>query len=154
MLYFNPELAITASALPFPPALMFILFPVWMAIVLFVLRYVSGWDVLMRAYRTQKRFSRTVSRFCSGYLNSAHFNNSLIVGADEQGLYLGMMFPFSLVFPSLLIPWEDVTAKSVKVFWSMYIEFRFRQTPSVALRIPEHLARKVGAINPIASDIS
>ena len=87
-----------------PPALILILFCLWIGLILGVLRYMSGWATLARVYRTQQGLQGEKHSFRSGSLNGVNFNNCLTLGANRDGLYLSTLFPFSLAFPALADP--------------------------------------------------
>lgn len=51
---------------------------------------------------------------------SARYSGVLTLGADAEGLYLGVIFLFRVGHPRLFIPWSDVRAEPVKkrLFWT------------------------------------
>ena len=73
------------------------------------------------------------------------FHNVVEVDVDSQGLYLATFPLFRVGFPPLHIPWQDISVKPGKLFFWNYVEFRFRQAPSVFLQLPADLAGKMAA---------
>ena len=131
-----------------PPALTLILFCLWIGLILGVLRYMSGWATLARVYRTQEVFQGEKHSFRSGSLNRVNFNNCLTLGANSDGLYLITLFPFSLAFPALLIPWQEVTATASKGLFFSYMRFQFQQAPSITFSVSEKLGQQLLMAKP------
>lgn len=131
-----------------PPSLFAVLFCLWIGLILGILRYISGWAALARVYRSHQSFSGKSYTFRSGSLNRVSFNNCLTLGTNRDELYLSVLFPFSLAFPALLIPWQEVTATTSKglIFSSMH--FRFQQVPSIAFSVQETLGRQLLLAKP------
>jgi|SRR5579872_3193790 hypothetical protein len=92
----------------------------------YLIGIVSGWQELARSYRCARI-------------------NVVEVDVDSQGLYLATFPLFRVGFPPLHIPWQDISVKPGKLFFWNYVEFRFRQAPSVFLQLPADLVRKMAA---------
>lgn len=97
-----------------PPLLAAVLCCLWLGLILGVLRYMSGWTSLARAYRSHQSFYEKSHIFRSDFLSRVNFSNCLTIRASSDGLYLSAVFPFFLAFPALLIPWQEVTATTSK----------------------------------------
>jgi hypothetical protein len=116
---------------------------VWLA-VNYVISVLSGWAELGRVYRARGKFQGQKWSFQSGQMRLLMgIHNALTAGADSQGLYLALFFPFRPGNPPLYIPWDDVTAREVRVLFWDRVEFRFRQAPYVYLRVRKNLAREL-----------
>jgi hypothetical protein len=115
----------------------------WIA-VSFVISFVGGWFELGRVYRAAKPFLGNRWRFQDAQFRPiGGYHNILSVSANAEGLYLAMFFPFRFGHPPLFIPWQDISARPVRYFWSRMHRFEFRQVPSVRLRLKEKLVRKI-----------
>ena len=132
-----------------PPPLLVVLICLWIGLILSILRYMSGWASLARVYRSQTAFQGEKHSFRSGSLRSVNFNNCLTLGADSYGLFLGTLFPFSLAFPALLIPWQEVTTTTSKGLLFRYMEFQFQQAPSITFSVSETLGRQLLLAKPV-----
>jgi len=130
------------------PPLLGVLICLWIGLILGILRYVSGWASLARVYRTRREYSGKRQWFRSGSLNRVNFNNCLTIGTNSDGLYLSTLFPFSLAFPALLIPWQEVTATTSKVLIFSYMSFHFQQAPSITFSVSEKLGQQLLLAKP------
>jgi hypothetical protein len=110
----------------------------------FVISVVSGWAELARVYRFRGKFLGESWSFQSGQMRLLMgIGNALRVGADQQGLYLSLLFVFRPDKPPLYVPWHDIATREGRfLFWN-YIEFRFRQAPNAYLKISKDLGQKV-----------
>jgi hypothetical protein len=108
--------------------------------------FLGGWADLARVYRSPSPFEGQRWKFQSAYLRFwANYSNCLTVGVNPQGLYLAVWFPFRIGHPPLLIPWQDLSVRERKVFLWKGSELRFRQAPSVQLRLGKPLSQRVAA---------
>jgi hypothetical protein len=111
----------------------------------YLIGIVSGWQELARSYRCA-RIMGARWPFQSGRMRMLmSFHNVVEVDVDSQGLYLATFPLFRVGFPPLHIPWQDISVKPGKLFFWNYVEFRFRQAPSVFLQLSADLARKMAA---------
>ena len=132
------------------PALIFLLPLGFGIIACTILRYVTGWATLARFYRNTRPYTGPSMAFRSATLNWAAFNNCLILGADNTGLYVSVFFPLTLAFPPLLIPWSDISATPKQGIFVPVIALQFAQVPSVSWSVTENLGRELLAARPIA----
>jgi hypothetical protein len=71
--------------------------------------HLSGWYSLAQRYRTLTPFAGRI-----WHLRAATFRSfssywlTLVVGANQDGLYLAQLWPLSWTHPPLLIPWHDI----------------------------------------------
>jgi len=104
----------------------------------------SGWGELSRCYRSGDPFEGRKWKFRRGQMRLLmKYSNCLTIGANPQGLYLAVFFLFRIGHPRLLVPWQDISVTTGKTLFWKWIEFRFRQAPSVWLRIYGSLADEV-----------
>jgi len=95
-------------ALVFP--IFFVL--LWMVISALI-SYVGGWRTLSRSFRATEPFAGAKRYLQSGQMRwIAGYNNCLTVGADSNGLYLAILFPFRLMHPPLFVPWSEVSVRT------------------------------------------
>jgi hypothetical protein len=124
---------------------------IWL-FVTFLISYTTGWAILARVYRATEPFEgerwtpfhAQLGNF--GPLGS--FGNSLNIGANREGLSLSVFILFRVNCPTLFIPWEEVFIESRRFVGYRYKEFRFRETPSIPLRVSESLGEKIAAFAP------
>ncbi len=115
----------------------------WVAISLLISR-ISGWATVARYYRSLEPFQGERLRVQSAALRwKTGYNNCLTVGTNDFGLYLSVFFILRVGHPNLFIPWADISAVCRRGFLSAYVEFQFRQTPTVPFRVSERLGRRI-----------
>ena len=130
-----------------PPPVWFIFlafFGTWLLVIFFISR-VSGWARLAESYRTEQPFLGQLIRFQAAQFRKAtNYNGCLNFGGDPQGMYMVPMLIFRLFHPPLLIPWEEITAKPIKLwkFWN-FVELRFQRAPDVPVKIKQALAERL-----------
>ncbi|HUN89774.1 MAG TPA: hypothetical protein VMU28_13330 [Terriglobales bacterium] len=130
-----------------PPPWWFIFlafFGTWFFVMFFISR-VGGWSRLAESYRTEQPFLGNLIRFQAAQLrNRTNYNGCMNFGGDPAGLYMVPMVPFRMFHPPLLIPWEEITTRPVKLwrFWN-FIELRFQRSPEIPVKIKQALAEKL-----------
>lgn len=111
---------------------------IWLAVT-FLLSYLSGWAFLARHYRAARPYAGRYERVRSSQMGPlgpfGGARNALNLGVDSQGLHLRMFILFRLNCRDLFIPWPETTVTRGRSFFMDYIEFHFRQTPKIAVRI-------------------
>ena len=120
--------------------------PIRMAIlasVLWIIGGLSGWRALAAAYPLSVPFRGTARRFQRIQLRWAGYNGCVVVGTNADGLYLDIFFPFRFGHPPIFVPWADVSGQFVRGLFANRLELRFAAVPSVTLRLPERLARRI-----------
>ncbi len=83
------------------------------------------------------RFQTVTTRMGMGYKGSAN------VGADARGLYLSIFFIFRFGHPPLFVPWRDITITEKKLYKMKVLEFRFRKTGDLPVRITAKLGDRL-----------
>jgi hypothetical protein len=134
----------TSLPLVIPTAVvLFVLFfvTVWCAALIAVSR-VSGWALLATRFRTDSPFPGQTWTWQSARLRwGCNYNNCITLGSDPSGLYLSMMFLFSMGSPPLLIPWSEVTIwRRRQILFFRFVELRLGREQQVPLVIREKLA--------------
>jgi hypothetical protein len=87
-------------------------------VVSFVLSYTGGWASLARKFRCRVAFNGMKWRGESGAMRGlAVYGNCLVLGANPEGIYLAVFFPFRVAHPPIFIPWNEVTLSKSRVFW-------------------------------------
>lgn len=135
-----------------PEILLFVAFAlasvfVVLAITLPIISYLGGWSTLAKTYRCRQHFEGKRWYGQDIAIGSKWFNYSgcVTVGANEQGLYLGIFF--RLAHPPLFIPWDDLQiipqTLAIPFVKVQIIQFQTRQVPSVRFWFSEKLMAKV-----------
>ncbi|HTW45921.1 MAG TPA: hypothetical protein VMD58_10275 [Acidobacteriaceae bacterium] len=71
----------------------------------------SGWHKLAIRFRHRGDFEGDVRRFQTGVMRwASRYNYSLVLGANQEGLYIRTMWLARMEHPPLFIPWSEVTA--------------------------------------------
>ena len=78
--------------------MLFLLFPLF-----------SRWHSLAQRYKTSEPPPTDFHTFQSGRVGLVAFKSVLNIGTSDRGLYLSVLFPFSLAHPPLLIPWSEIS---------------------------------------------
>jgi len=114
-------------------------------LVSFAISRTSGWSLLSKVYPAQNPFSGTVIRFqAAAFRKGSNYNGCLNFGGDVAGLYMVPMLIFRAFHKPLMIPWDDIWARPVKLWKIMnFVELRFRQAPDIPVRIKPSLAAKL-----------
>jgi hypothetical protein len=102
----------------------------------FLIAQFGGWGELSRFYRSANRFEGKRWYFRSGRMRwMTNYNGCLTVGSSPEGLFLAVLFLFRVGHPPLFVPWQDISVRTGKLLLWEWTEFRFRQAPSVRLRL-------------------
>ena len=113
-------------------------------VVSILLSYTGGWATLARKFRYRPTFNGSRWRGESGYMRGiAHYRNCLVIGANPEGLYLSVFFPFRLAHPPMLIPWSEVTFSKSRVFFVTMVRLQLGREHPVPLSIRESLAKRI-----------
>ena len=129
------------------PEYVFIVVIGFLGILFFVIGRISGWSTLANFYRFSGEFTGQQWRFQSAKLRwYMGYNNCLIIGANESGLFLSVFFLLRIGHPTLFIPWGDVSVIMKKGTWGKYAELRFRQTPAIPFRMSGKLSEKIAEV--------
>jgi hypothetical protein len=110
----------------------------------FVISYTGGWASLARSFRYRSKFNGSKWRGESGRMRGiAHYRNCLVIGANAEGLYLAVFFPFRIAHPPLFIPWNEVTFSKIRIFFVPMVRFQLGKEHSVPFSVRESLANKI-----------
>jgi hypothetical protein len=118
-----------------------------LAITLPIISYLGGWSHLAQVYRCREHFEGKRWYGQDIAIGSKWFNYSgcVTVGANTQGLYLGIVF--RLAHPPLFIPWSElkITPQNLPIPFIklQIIEFQARGVPGVRFWFNERLMAKV-----------
>jgi len=96
--------------------LVLLFFSIWVGVSYF-LSLESGWHELKKHYMSTEQYKGKTLSFITGELNGAYFNQTLKVGLNEQGVFIGVIFPFNFGSPDLLIPLKDLTVETIRTGW-------------------------------------
>jgi hypothetical protein len=115
------------------------------AVILATISRLGGWHQLAENYPAQtmprgRQFGmQSVQlRRWAGYNNCVHF------AADESGLWLWCMWPFTFQHPQLYFPWSEISLSNLRVLGIIPVtQIQLRQVPSVPLRISQKLAQRL-----------
>ena len=104
----------------------------------------GGWNTLAKQYSSNIPFLGKRFRFKSGRISAqGSYGNCLTLGANKEGLYIAVMFPFIKHAP-LVIPWSDLTAhESKKRYFFTSIGLEFSKSPGNTFQFPKSLIEKV-----------
>jgi hypothetical protein len=74
----------------------------------------------------------------------AQYANMIRTIAADDALYLSVILAFRPGHPPLRIPWNEITAATVRRLWRNYIVLYLGREERVPMRIPARMARKLG----------
>ena len=78
--------------------------------ILWLAAWASGWRRMAERFGTTFEFGGEVVSFASARIGIANYSGVLIVGANDQGLYLVPIRIYRLFHRPLLIPWTELAA--------------------------------------------
>lgn len=90
--------------------------------VCFLLSRVSRWNELARDF-PDRGFSGRKRWFCSAQMGQVHQKSCLILGADENGVFLSNLLPFRFGHTPLFIPWSAIKTSRRKGWIFEYVDF-------------------------------
>jgi hypothetical protein len=96
----------------------FALFGVYMwCAVAVIISLLGGWYKVARRFRAPRKFREgQLFKRQSGSVGGGGYGRILTVRVSPQGLYLACIFPFQIMHPPMLIPWEQIKAVRQKRF--------------------------------------
>jgi len=118
----------------------------WLGIAALI-SYIGGWRALSKSFRAGEPFVGTKRYFQSGQMRwLVGYGNCLTVGANSDGLYLGILFLFRFVHPPLFIPWSEVSVRT-KQNWLLgeRVTFALGREAAIPLTIRGRLIGKLKA---------
>lgn len=110
-------------------------------LVCYSLSWLGGWHALAHRYRCESDFSGERWRFRSGKMRwNLGYSSCLTFGANRDGLYLAVFFPFRVGQPPLFIPWSEITVRRER----RSLMWRTRFTLGNERRIPLLISQRLG----------
>jgi len=104
----------------------------------------GGWGTLTKQYANRSPFKGKRFFFASCSIGSfTHYRSRLIMGSNENGLYLAALLPFRIGHPPLFIPWSDIVVKLKKGVIFSDASFDFSKCPEIIFEISKSLAEKL-----------
>ena len=116
-----------------------IFFPVFWCFVCWTLSHVSGWQKLAAVYPA--RTPPTGQKFItSARLGRASYTGSLYIYVSREGLYLSVMWFFSMGHKPLFIPWSEINNRQPrKIFFREIVEFDIGNPPINTMQLPKKI---------------
>jgi hypothetical protein len=123
--------------------------PQW-SVVIFILYFVSlwcvvaaaisvvgGWHQLSKKFRQVHPFDGVSDGLQSGQMRwFANYRGCLRLGANEEGLYMGVLSIFRFMHPPLLVPWNQIRAfRAKRWLFGEYVTFTLGSELRIPLRI-------------------
>ncbi len=118
--------------------ILFILFTfAWAVFMFFVLSYLSGWRKLAEKYYYPKTFTGKTYSFRAARIKKVRFKGALTFGVNDEGLYMVPIFLFRLLHQPLLIPWSDLRAEPVRLFFFSGHQLTVSTMPNITIQVNE-----------------
>ncbi len=115
----------------------------WLGMVWFI-GWMAGWPQLHEKYPGREGWDTECWSLQSAMMRlGMSYRSILKVCVDAEGLYLSVIFPFSISQKPLFIPWLDVTAAKKRWGFMNGVELRFQQVPNIPIKITESLAQRM-----------
>ncbi len=117
-------------------------------LVAYLIATFGGWRSLALRFGLQGDFNGSRWSWQSAQMRGvSNYNNCLIVGADNAGLFLATVFMFRFAHPALYVPWAEITMQPYErlwgSFWGKLTELRLGRTEQIPLRINSTLASRL-----------
>jgi hypothetical protein len=117
----------------------------WVAVV-WVIAQIAGWPKLAEKYPARQPWNPQCWSLQSALLRGwSQYRSVLRVCADNEGMHLSVMFPFSVAHKPLSIPWHEITGQKKTRFFYYGVELRFQQAPKIPMHIRRGLADQLVA---------
>ncbi len=94
------------ALLPLVAVAFAIVFPIFWALIIGLISLLSGWQRLAQRYRATLPPTGRRWTWQRGLVGWAGYNGVLILTANDQGLFMEVMWPFGFGHPRLFIPWR------------------------------------------------
>lgn len=113
----------------------------------FLMSRLSGWSALACRFRSVEPFHGETFLVGTALMQrKLNYRRALIIGCNQNGLYLRPKFLFRFQHPALFIPWQEISIQkyfSTPIF--RYVAFSFGREEAVPFSIPEKLAMQIQA---------
>lgn len=114
----------------------------------------SGWHALAQRYRYEQEFVGERWRFRTGRMRWAtKYGNILTLGANREGLYLAVLFPFRLGHPPLFIPWSEITVSERQRWFMAGTQFVLGRETRIPLFVFRSLGDRLAALRPMDGSV-
>jgi hypothetical protein len=125
-----------ASAL-FAVVVFAVVFPIFWALVIGLISYVSGWQRLAQRYRATIPPTGKVWRWQRGQVGWARYNGVLTLTTNDQGLFMETFWLFGFGHPRLFIPWHEIReAKVTNYFFQRQVKAQVGFPSLATVRLP------------------
>jgi len=127
----------------------------WLALICFLIGFVSGWHKLSKRFRAQAEpygDTRCAGPFFYGVQMRLRVNYSCAIRltAAADALYLSVLLPFRAGHPPLCIPWREIGFSRTERFWRRYVLLTLGNEERIPMRISERMARNLGILERVA----
>jgi len=113
-------------------------------IVLFTISKITGWTRLAEKYRTWEDPESNVMRAVRvNWGNIMITGNIYTIACNRTGLYLGVLFPFRLFHPPLLIPWHEIKTNRINGVMNKRVQLQLDKNLSRPFEIVESIAERI-----------
>lgn len=111
----------------------------------YVVSWIGGWHLLAQRFRIDSEFTGIVYRWFYATMRwGVHYNGSLKIGADIEGLYIAPLFLFRIGHPSLVIPWTEISVgKSRRLDFYLSVTLTLGKEEQIPFRISRLTARRL-----------
>jgi hypothetical protein len=123
----------TDLALPY----IVIAFAIFWALVIGLISLLSGWQRLAQRYRATLPPTGRCWTWQYGMVGWAGYNGVLNLTANNQGLFMEVLWLFGFGHPRLFIPWQDFReAKIVNYFFRRQVKAQVGFPPLATIHLP------------------
>ena len=98
----------------------------------------GGWRALAAGYATTRPAPAKVFTRQHVVVAQVLYRNSMVVGVDDEGLYLALGFPLSLLGrPPVFVPWRDFKrVAEARLFWGKAALLTVGAPPVTTITVP------------------
>jgi len=112
--------------------------------VLITISRITGWSRLAEKYQTRAKPESNVMRAVKARWGSVMISGNIYtIACTNEGMYLGVLFPFRLGHPPLLIPWHDIKTSRISGLLLPRIQLEFANGMSRPFQIYENTAKRI-----------
>lgn len=122
---------------------------VWVGIFVSISHF-GGWKRLANRYQAHLPFAGTCWNWQTIVLGDhSQYSNCMMVGVDQDGLYLVPHLLFRMAHPPLFIPWSDLEGawRESLIFGNVirYLDLRVAPEPDMVISLPQSLVERIQA---------
>jgi hypothetical protein len=113
--------------------------------------YRKGWADLAAQYKIDgSSFTGTRIGIISASINSANYNNCLVLQYNEEGIYLRPILLFRLFHDPILIPWDEIKEiRTRKILFFNYKELIIGDPLVATIKLKESIFNKIKEAAPM-----